>query len=532
VFHVSCGSGTCLTSKEKSDPWNAIGARMLAQLLNKDVETISRQYVASPPTVFSLVAAAENVDLYDDFTGILVVDGIQALWRNDDGKNRNSDLSSMPRRSSETEEGKLRQTPFIMICVTATHSDPANQFLAASNRKRVYLPLNRLDAPTWKNDNSPVLRDDPGTRLLVKDVGGHARAIEAIADKLTEYQNGFQPNIAELADAIHFKLRDRYRDAISVMTGHTFPIVQCILSRQLIRLQDLIPGSDWRWEYVTAAGLLWFERTTTDYDYDYNAPGYLVAPYIWFWMLARLTPSEDTDRLYRFLREWEFNDYKELLRLQTGKGPSGMMTWQNFETFCCYFRILRSLGFGDGQEVSLKSLHSGCKKLRDDKNTMVMNLHLGYAEAVHQQSTMAASANKHVDTKHSGTLDTDNQLSYVILNAPSAPAGDFFLSIKTSVRVQTSPKRKRVQSQIIREVGQCELIQTKVTKDTYNEERNKSAGSDDFFILYTPTKISDDFALPDRSGLVDKSCWDSYFGPFAGRAYIVWQYGGSQSKEL
>jgi hypothetical protein len=47
-------------------------------------------------------------------------------------------------------------------------------------------------------------------------------------------------------------------------------------------------------------------------------------------------------------------------------------------------------------------------------------------------------------------------------------------------------------------------------------------------MLHTQTEISDDCALPDRSGLVDASCWDSYFGPFAGRAFVALQHSGSE----
>jgi hypothetical protein len=69
------------------------------------------------------------------------------------------------------------------------------------------------------------------------------------------------------------------------------------------------------------------------------------------------------------------------------------------------------------------------------------------------------------------------------------------------------------------------LIQTKkLTQDKYDAEREKSARPDDIFMLYTKTKMSDDFVLPDRSGLVDASCWDSYFGPFAGRAYLALEF--------
>ena len=57
--------------------------------------------------------------------------------------------------------------------------------------------------------------------------------------------------------------------------------------------------------------------------------------------------------------------------------------------------------------------------------------------------------------------------------------------------------------------------------ETYKEERDKSAEPTDFFMLYTTTQITDDIALPDRSGVVDASYWEAYFGLFAGRAFIM-----------
>ena len=75
-----------------------------------------------------------------------------------------------------------------------------------------------------------------------------------------------EPNIAELANTLYTKLKNRYSEAVSVIRGHTFPIVQCILSRQQIRLREMIPGSNLRWEHVIASGLIWFESTETDYD--------------------------------------------------------------------------------------------------------------------------------------------------------------------------------------------------------------------------------------------------------------------------
>ena len=67
------------------------------------------------------------------------------------------------------------------------------------------------------------------------------------------------------------------------------------------------------------------------------------------------------------------------------------------------------------------------------------------------------------------------------------------------------------------------MIEKSLTQGLYDAEREKSAGPDDIFMLYTRTKVSGDFVLPDRSGFVDKSC---YFGLFAGRAYAAWKYSG------
>ena len=160
------------------------------------------------------------------------------------------------------------------------------------------------------------------------DVGGHARTIETIADELDQYQNGFQPNITELANTILNKLKLRYYEIVEVLGNDVLPVIQCILSRQLIRLRGFIPGSTLWWEHIIAPGLLWFEQNEKASDSEYGAEGYLVAPYIWLWLFARVLPTED-ERLYQFLTEWEFNDYQRLLHLETGKGPTGKVTWQD-----------------------------------------------------------------------------------------------------------------------------------------------------------------------------------------------------------
>jgi hypothetical protein len=157
VFHVSFENETYLTEEEMSNPWNAIGVRMLHQLLGYPIDYIRSRYVADPHAVFPLVAAAENVDLYDDFTGIIVIDGIQKAFPEfDDERNKNSaffrllDLiaaSSLMSRSPSQAKG-LRIAPFIMACVTTPCFRHLKGYFTGSHYRRKYLPLNRLDTPT------------------------------------------------------------------------------------------------------------------------------------------------------------------------------------------------------------------------------------------------------------------------------------------------------------------------------------------------------------------------------------------------
>lgn len=493
VFHISFEGGTPLAFDELNDPWNAIGVRMLHQLLDEPIADIRNRYAADPSTVLELVAEAEHVDFYEEFTGILVVDGIHKALSLYGGKNQDifhgllgliHGLSLMSRHPSQTMNGASRAAPFIITCITATCFGSIQGFLADSHRKRVQLPLNRLDAPIWNYNNASVFSRDSLTRLLADDVGGHARALELIADELD------RADISELGAALFSGLKDRYREAIFIMRRHAFAITQYAFTRRPVRLWEMIPGSTTRWEDAVTAGLIWFESTEGDGDYD--APGYLVVPYIWFWLLARLPDSQESERLSQFLKSWQFNDYMELLHLASGHLANHPR--YNFGAFCSSFRIFRSLVFEDSKEVPLRLLHSGCK-LRDDRGTIVVNRQL--RNLPYKSSTTAQTANIYA-------RQGDHKLSAILNNA------------SFSFDMEMAGRRDHV-----REIGQCKLAKA-LNQATYDLERIKSAGSDDIFMLYTHAETSNDWSLPDRSGLVDGACWDSYFGPFSGRAYMAW----------
>ncbi|CAI2182814.1 14937_t:CDS:2 [Funneliformis geosporum] len=71
----------------------------------------------------------------------------------------------------------------------------------------------------------------------------------------------------------------------------------------------------------------------------------------------------------------------------------------------------------------------------------------------------------------------------IIINKTSAPYGDSFLALDTK------------------------------------PPRNEATSEEDFFILFT-TQKAENINLSPYSGIVDGTCWEAYYGPFAGRAFI------------
>lgn len=108
------------------------------------------------------------------------------------------------------------------------------------------------------------------------------------------------------------------------------------------------------------------------------------------------------------------------------------------------------------------------------------------------------------------TIHNENEMlnvlkgEHCIVNAPSAPYGNSFTGLDAMM--------------FCTEVHQCKLITDDGVID-YQTERRKAASDRDFFLLFT-TKDWPDIELPMLSGIVNKSNWTCYFGPFAGRAFV------------
>ncbi|KAI1302690.1 hypothetical protein EDD11_005566 [Mortierella claussenii] len=492
VFHVSLENGTSPVGTE-GHPINAIANRMLAQLLpDKRLYSIMQDYEnLHPMDVLELVARNTGQDLRTA-TVILVVDGLQSFMKEpDDGNNKESAFYS-----ALTNIGDLAlQDVFLIACCTATVTSPVDKALASTHRKRVMLPIASLEPPRTSQDGLPMPvfdEDDHIIKVLVGDCGGHGRALESL--QLAIRAQGEDYNVDSLMNSLHLKLQDLYSEAISIPSSTVQAMARAILTRARLEPDKPLPGTGKLPGELAIPGLVRYQQPD-----GLGTGGYLVAPYIWVWLFS-YQPKEGADPL---LMNWRFSDYSDLKSKMDPRSPPAAQFWQHFEHFVATFRCLKSRVLEDGKATRMSAIHTGARLNGDIRFT---NHHLKMAISSRQADTKSTSHRLPLWTlqcEHE-TLNV-RKGKHCIINAPSAPFGDSFTGLDTRP--------------FCTEVHQCKLITDGQGVIDYQAERQKAASDRDFFMLFT-SKERLDVELPPLSGIVDRSNWALYFGPFAGRAFV------------
>ena len=267
VFLVSLENGTSMLLEEMNlDPLRIVGTRMLLQLLEGEdyigVDRVMAEY--EPPTpmeVLEAVSRGEKESLYEEFTGIIIIDGIQNfLQRSNDGQDKDSKFYNTLTRIADIAL-QSRKDVFVIPCCTATITVPTDQFRASSHRNRVCLPLKNLDPPhTGKNRNRVPVFDlsDRLVRLLVSDCGGHARALEAL-DSAIDGKKVVQVGVDNILQRVQQKLENRYAEAIKLASRKFIAILCAIWIRLPLREDKEVPGTNMTVEQVIQPGLIRFE---------------------------------------------------------------------------------------------------------------------------------------------------------------------------------------------------------------------------------------------------------------------------------
>ncbi|CAG8671468.1 4651_t:CDS:2, partial [Acaulospora morrowiae] len=157
VFNLSFENGTKLLWSDEKSASNAIGNRMLFQLLQQPGEcwdTYVNQYYVTPAGVLSRVAKHRNQE-YNDLNVIIILDGLQAAIKEDmNGTDKN-----------------------YFFTIVSLHLFPC-QFTTIES----FSPSDIIT--TSENKRNPVFVDNPVMKMLINDMGGHGRALEALVDSI------------------------------------------------------------------------------------------------------------------------------------------------------------------------------------------------------------------------------------------------------------------------------------------------------------------------------------------------------------
>ncbi|CAG8438877.1 10974_t:CDS:2 [Acaulospora colombiana] len=474
VFNISFENGTKLTGMEKSNRINAIGNRMLFQLLQQPGESwnvFNNRYDATPEDVLHRIAKNYN-QKFTDLNVIIILDGLQmALDKFDDGNDR----------------------------CTATISMPIHYSLARSAQLRIFLPTTLLKPP--KINNSPVFANDPVTKMLIDDMGGHGRALEALGEVLND-RDLSEVNYIDLINDVLSALIKNYSGWLN-KTEYLKPMLRIILSHTIVRKDDTIMGL--KGNEIKIDDLIQFGLIRVENSYPDLVGGHLSCPYIWLWIMAHANNCNSNDPL---LRNWDFAYYKELFN-RSGESsiPPGCQYWQHFEYFVAQFRSLKSYVYEEGQQVDLCTIHNGAKH-NFIKNSLIYNQNLILTHSVRRVSTKSGDYNQ--DTKilcQAEEVDIAEG-KHIVVNVPDAKYSDIFCPIKM---VNTG--------QLQMETHQCKLVNGTISQQKFDDEHKKATSQGDIFILYTSTSCKGLKLRNPMSAIISKENWKEYFGPFAGRCY-------------
>lgn len=160
VFLVNLENGASILKEQRNLlPLGIIGTLMLLQLLPDEVgvNQVIQKYVSPDPTeVLRAVAQGEGEDLYNEFTGIIIIDGVQNfLQGSNSDQDKDSDLYQILVEIGELALQPCTKSVFVIPCCTTTIDLPPQFFI--THRNRIYLPLKSLDdldpPNTVKNGN-------------------------------------------------------------------------------------------------------------------------------------------------------------------------------------------------------------------------------------------------------------------------------------------------------------------------------------------------------------------------------------------
>lgn len=517
-FLLTLENGTMPNDDET--PCELIAARMLWQLVgNKrqtgwgglprdftfiQLRTLVREARVSPDDIFGAVAKGEDTPI-SQIGVVLAIDGLQRLAG---GEALGSD-AAVPAQTHSRFYQTIRELctyvnriegPLVVGAVAATTYRQASAALGDSPQARYFvdLPLEELALNPPCRARVPVFKaaDNKFLQLLIDDLGGHGRALEALEECL---EFGDRPEI--LLAAVRTKLNEKYPNAVPLQVG---TVLRWALSGRWLPLEGL-DGVD-----PLSLTLVKLEFN------DDRTMCRVTVPYIWIYLgLSRKGASAD-------LQGWALNDYMDMLR---GHDDGGHQ-WQWFNV---QFRALVSKVHPDDAKVRLADLHQGA--LMNPENLgglVVVNKHLKPIKCKYRYATHFAGFGQRKPFQNSVVPEWPqgnherNVLTVTDKTVDMAQGRNIMMNAKGAPAADGSVLLELVGGELLAENQQYKQDTARVDTQAVQAERAKSCSPDDVLVILSSGEASasaDD--LPNRTVFVGKDQRKAYYGPFAGRAWFV-----------
>lgn len=488
VFKVTFENGTSYSKLR--EPSFEIGTRMLYQLSSSyddyqfQLWGRDSKNCVTPIEAIKALAAAENKKL-EEMTVIILVDGIQVLPHTLGGRD------SVMKLAMNSVVDLVNAAPFFCIAAFAgTFYDDASEILSSTAQQRV-----RLTPPSL--DGTQVIKsDEPLIRMIIDDMGGHARALEALAEELdTLNYNLDNISLRDFMVKLRSKLEAKYPFLPTLGQELKIGLIAVLMRYELSEF-DVIPNTKLKVSTLCSYGL-----------FRYDAKKKIITcPFIFIWLFA-------TWSAFPALVNFNLDGYRERQHEDDPCIPPGLQCWQHWEYLPAQFRMLKSHLLA-GQIVKFSDLHKGADLGKSADQTFVQVTQINNIcrsdrkyeyEQRQNNSTIVTETNDEVDYTHCNSI---------IMNKYGASAGDIFCGVK---EIQSG------RNVVVQEIYQMKHIEKDTDYENFKQELEKSRKQLDWFIYFTTGSLKKDFPmdkLPARAGIVHQENMKDYFGPFASRAFL------------
>ena len=434
--------------------------------------------------IFRNLLAIRRAATAKDLTILILIDGVQEAG--------NAVRSIMAKICDLTNAA----APFVMIACSSTVQIPVRTFLKTSGQHFVHLTPPAISEPIQLTEIYERMPNENRlmAKIMIKDMGGHGRALEYLAQMFTKSFNlAKRPSV--MMAAVKERLKYAYPNwdpfpSSSSSSAQAAAVLIAIIRGLKLSLQDTIPGTDLTVDDILQVGLFRYDAVKRK----------LTVAYIWILLICDMIEIPELQALIGL-------DHDQLMgKIQHGAHPS--LSFAAFEEFWCNFRAARSRCFGDGETVKWSIFHSGAYFTKNCDFKFV-NKHLSFCRAAHQFGTKSSCQDLIALTN--GTRGRRDQfLDIVILNQLGALSGNsaVFLLFPDQVIRTEAHQDKNFDVSTIRAI---EIL----------DERMKAADPTDCFILVYSGKVDKEGLdqLPERTAIIDAQCFEEYFGPLAGRAF-------------